>query len=44
MTKKKNMPPWMKAENEEMMPAAKGKAGKGRKKKMGGKAKKKARY
>ena len=43
MAKKKNMPPWMKAENEEAMPAAKGKAAKGKKKKMP-KGKKKAAY
>ena len=45
MAKKKSMPPWMKAEHEEMMAAApKGKVAKGKKKKVGGKAKKKAVY
>ena len=44
MPKKKIMPPWMKAENENMMPAAKGKAAKGKKKKAGGKTKKKVAY
>ena len=44
MAKKKSMPPWIKDEKDEMMPAAKGKAAKGKKKKMGVKAKKKASY
>lgn len=46
MAKKKSMPPWMKAEHEDMMANEKAKAskGKGKKKKMGGKAKKKAAY
>lgn len=44
MAKKKSMPPWMKAEHEDMMAAPKGKPAKGKKKKMGGKAKKKAAY